>query len=223
MQSWIKPTSVVGSSLEPVWKHKTGQDCIWKVKLCCTLLHTCSFYGHECLSMHMEGVYARVNKCKEMCLKVVWAFSRTLCSKLRSINLFYWQDSESQGLCNNLCCIALPLLLPFTCLGWKLKVDGDVPLQEPGVPFILSLSAYPSRAFLLTPLLLFRFRSSRGQSFCLLFFPKPCPLTPSEMFSSLGQPPWVKLKEKDFSADPILRHPPSLALCSNKSPPQGSK
>lgn len=167
MQSWIKPTSVVGSSLEPVRKHKTGQDCIWKVKLCCTLLHTCSFYGHECLSMHMEGVHARVHKCKEMCLKVVWAFSRTLCSKLRSINLFYWQDSESQGLCNNLRCIVLPLLLPFTCLGWKLKVDGDIPLQEPGVPFILSLSAYPSRAFLLTPLLLFRFRSSRGQSFCL--------------------------------------------------------
>ena len=186
------------------------------------VLHIYSFYGHKCLSLHMERVHVQVHKCKERCLKAVWAFSRTLCSKLHSINLFYWQDSESQGLCNNLHCIVLPLLLPFTCLKWKTKDWWWCPFggaRSVICPVSVSLPLWSfslHSCFALGAL-------EASLSVCILFFPKPCPLTPSEMLSPLGQPPWVKLKEKDFSADPIMRHLPSLALCSNESPPQGSK
>lgn len=89
-------------------------------------LHTIAYrlflWGRMYVYAHGEG---RMHECTDVVDKCAWRwcehFLEPYAWSFHSINLFYWRYSESQGLCNNLHCIVLPLLLPFTSLGWKTK------------------------------------------------------------------------------------------------------
>lgn len=156
MQSWIKPTSVV----DLAWSlcGNTRLDRI--VSESEIMLHTIAYLLF--LWTWMSGVctwrgsmheWTNVKKCAwRWCEHFLEPYARSFAP------FFTGRDSESQGLCNNLRCIALPLLLPFTCLGWKLKGWWWRPCRSQECHS--SCLCRPTPLELFTPLLLFpHFRS----------------------------------------------------------------